>query len=279
MQYRVVSKGLPDDSVIVDTIYTIDFNGKCFGMSDEDGDSIPDSCGIETSNNCGESGSYKKIDCDYRRKNWFKIGSDNFKEYLAGSDLTKKWQLGKVIREHGLTKATYSCGEYCQIDLIDSTSDGMVDEAYLTINLYSVSFVGDMPYPAHEMLQRAVLTAFEHFMPGTFSKTLGEGVWEVGILAFAKDLSFAYNPYFVPGSSITFEGKPLSFAPDVEVDGKAQPAAEAAGETKAPTSGESHMFISESGGEPIDVTDDYSEYNPQNLGVVPLQSTGESESD
>lgn len=279
MQYKVVSKSTAE-AVAVDTVYTIDFNGKCWRMLDADGDSIPDACSLETTNNCDEIGTYKKVECNYRRKNWFRIGAERFSEYPNGNNLTKKWQLGLVTRTGGVTTAKYSCGEYCQIDLHDTTSDGKVDEAFLRINLYSVYFKGDMPYPAHEMLQRAVLTAFDHFLPGSFSKALGDGAWEVGVIAFSRDLAFAYNPYFLPGSRISFKGKPLIFATESETaasSAEAGETAEAAKIVEAPkqaTGGKSHIMISESGGGMVDVTDDYSEFKPENLGVTP-QTEGE----
>ncbi len=282
MEYTVVSKEFKDNSIGVETVYAkidkdafyqmkgvlppADAKWECLAMQDSDGDSIPDRCGRGTSDRCDAGGEYKKIGCTGRHETYFSIGRQRFEEFLAGKGYAKKWHLGIVSRNDGVTKATYSCGDGCDISLYDTTSDGRADEARLHLYGHIVYFGGDFPDPAHEMLQRAVLTAFDHFIPGTFSEMLGEGAWEVGWLAFSENLGFSFNPYNAAGSAISFDGKPLAFAPDAEA-----PAAAAEGKSTAPApAGQSKMMISVEGGEMVDVSEEYSDHKTENLGVVPL---------
>lgn len=272
MQYRVVARDIGDGKSLVDTVYVNDFNGKCWKLVDSDGDSIPDACGYETTNNCFEKGKYELVKCNGRRKGWFsKVAVKDFDSYMAAADLPKRWQLEKVSHSLGLTTTRYSCGDYCSIELFDTNSDGRVDDAFLVINMYSVAFLGKLPDTAHEMLQRATLTAFDHFLPGSFTKTLGEGKWEVGIIEFSGGLAFEFNPFSVTASSLSFNGDRLEFAKDPEaVEATVSEASiPVASDQCAP--GTSHMLISESGGEMTDVSDQYS--GGDDLGVVPLPTS------
>ena len=272
MEYRVISKKSEDGSIGLDTVYVLYQNpffqrpgdkDNCWRMQDIDGDSIPDECGRDTTIMCGEEGKYKKIECTGHHKSYFKIARNHFNEYLAGSNLNlnKKWQLGTVVRQDGETKANYSCGDSCAISLYDMTSDGRVDEAYLQINYFSISFVGEMPDFAHQMFQRAVLQALNHFVPGTFSPMLGEGEWSVGVITFSKLLNFSFNNYHPGVSSIfyIYNDAPLTFAPDPEVAKEPAKETETTGTSKSATGGDSYIHISESGGQMQDVTDNYTE--------------------
>jgi len=282
MEYVVVSKEFKEGLIGVEGVYAHinkdlfyqlqglvspdEARWECLSMQDSDGDSIPDLCERGTSDRCDAAGEYKEIDCTGRHKTYFKIGRKDFEKYLAGKGYAKKWQLGIVSRSKGETTATYSCGDGCEISLYDTTSDGLADESRLHIQGYTVYFGGDLPDPAHEMLQRAVLTAFDHFIPGTFSGMFAGDEWDVEWLNLSEKFDFTLNPFKAEDNAISFEGKPLTFAPDPEA-----PAVTAEGAPSAPgPAGQPKMMISVEGGELVDVTEQYSDHKPENLGVVPL---------
>lgn len=277
MQYTVISKKGEDKSVGVETVYfhvpsdqywevpggfTVKAQAKrCLRMQDADGDSIPDKCESGPVKKCNEEGEFSKVKCVGRHNSYFKIAEKLFNEYIAGSDLSKMWQLDAVSRKDGVTNATYTCGDGCIITLTDRSSDGKVDEAFMKLNYYSVSFLGDMPNSAHQMLQPAILTALDHFLPGTFSPFFDEGGtwevgadeedWKVGTIAFVKSFNFFFNAHNSSDSFILSGDNPLTFAPDPEA-APIDPKESVGGST-------SHILISESGSKMKDVTEDYSE--------------------
>lgn len=268
MDYQVKLVKGKDGSIAVDSVYAVDYSNKCRQMQDADGDSIPDACGFKTSSTCDEETSFKKIECSEKYETLFKLARDNFRKYFpplkkANQQKTKKdktviWKLVQTRRIMGITSAIYTCGDGCDAELLDLTSDGLVDELLLGIYAYSMRFYGVFPDSAHVRLQQGIVSALEKFLPWEFSlsafESKVESTEEPGRFRFAHALSFAYDGDAGSNDFMMYDGVKLAFMKE-----------EKAGEGQK-------ILIGDANGKMADVTDDYSEFKTDNLGVVPLAS-------
>jgi hypothetical protein len=294
MDYQVKLVKGEDESISVDTVYAVDYSNKCRQMHDADGDSIPDACWQKTSTMCGEESGFEKVECVDKHKTLLKIARDNFKKYFpplrkADEKKTKKdesitWELGQTRRIMGITSAIYSCGEYCSAEFIDYTSDGFVDETLLGINAFSMRFYGIFPDSAHVKLQQGIVSALEKFLPWEFSsnafKSTVESTEKPARFRFAHALSFAYDGEKGSNDFMMYDGVKLAFVKEEKV-GEVLPeeTKDAVVSTSAAVSGKQKILIGYANGQMVDVTEDYFEYGPDDLGVVPLTSTEDDESE
>lgn len=297
MDYQVKLIKGGDKSIRMDTVYAVDYSNKCRQMHDADGDSIPDECWHKTSTMCGEETGFKGIECNDKYETIFNLARDNFKKYfppLKKADEKKvqkdedkgvTWKFLQTRRVLGVTSAIHSCGEYCTVEFLDYTSDGLVDEALIGINNYSMRFYGVFPDSAHIRLQEGIVEALENFLPWEFSSSAYRSTIESMIesdeefprFRFAHALSFAYDGDAGSNDFMMYDGVKLAFVKEEKVgevpsEETMEPAASSAA-TSTASSGEQKILIGDADGKMVDVTDEYSDFEPDNLGVFSIPET------
>ena len=209
MDYRVTIMRSEWGEREIEAVYAIDETNRCWMMADADGDGAVDNCGQGVGKVCGERGEYTSVSCNERHSYWYDSARDHFERFIA-PDHTKTWRLYAAKRADGVNSAHYSCGKGCQASYYDSGSDGLADEIRFVINLYSISFTGDLPDNTHLMIQRGIVTALSHFMGDEFAGELAAGIEALGEIALARALEFSYGSSM---NSITHGGRLVAFRP------------------------------------------------------------------